>query len=121
MPIDKSQLYGMFQRSLKRSEKLNDLATRKALDLPLDDEMQIITNHTHRGLGRWGTLLLSLAMLAGGGGATLGTGAALGWFERAIQPPPQTTPPDEAAAREFKVTFWTEDGQPLAVEDDIAN
>lgn len=117
MPIDKSQLYGMFQRSLKRSEKLTDLATRKALDLPLDDEMQIITNHTHRGLGRWATLLLSLAMLAGGGGATLGLGTVLGWFERAIQQPSQRAPDEAAAAREFKVTFWTEDGEPLEIEE----
>ena len=65
MPIDKTQLYQTFDRSLRRSERLTDMATRKALDLPVDDDMQIITNNTRQGLGRVGALLLSLAMLAG--------------------------------------------------------
>ena len=76
MPIDKTKLYPMFEKSLRRNERLTDLATRKALDLPLDDDMQIITNNTRQGLGAIGTLLVSAVMLTGGGGAAFGLLAA---------------------------------------------
>ena len=42
MPIDKAKLYPTFEKSLRRSERLTDLATRKALDLPL-----VATNDCH--------------------------------------------------------------------------
>jgi len=121
MPIDKTQLYPTFDKSLRRSQRLADLATRKALDLPLDDEMQIITNHTRTGLGRGAALLLSLAMLATGGGAALGTfGLLEGFGNRRPEARPETARGDEAPlppAQEFKVTFWTEDGENLEVQE----
>ena len=120
MTIDKSQLHPMFEKSLRRSERLSDLATRKALDLPLDDDMQIITNHTRQGFGLIGTLLLSTALLAGGGGAAIGALALLNtWMQDA---PDQGTTgtelsTDSPPAQEFKITFWTDDGENLEVTE----
>ena len=105
MPIDKANLYQTFHNSLRRSQRLSDLATRKALDLPLDDDMQIITNNTRHGLGLVGTLALSGMLLLSG---------AAGGFALLRTTVPTTPAP---AAQEFEVTFWTEDGQPLEVTD----
>lgn len=114
MTIDKQKLYGTFHKSLAKSEKLTDLATRKALDLPVDDEMQIITNnHTRQGLGRCGTLLLALAMAAGGSGMTLGLVSLL---QNNVRNSGEAASGAEFAPQEFQVTFWNEDGQPVEVQ-----
>ena len=110
MPIDKTKLYPMFEKSLRRNERLTDLATRKALDLPLDDDMQIITNNTRQGLGAIGTLFVSGVMLFSG---AAGGFALLNHFSP-VQENQATT--ELPAAQEFEVTFWTEDGQQLEVD-----
>jgi hypothetical protein len=112
MTIDKDQLYATFNHSSQRREKLADLATRKALDLPVEDDMQITTNTTYQGLGRCGSLLLALAMLASGGGGALGIAGLLGW----LQPARDNSTPT-FAPQEFEVTFFAEDGAPIAVND----
>lgn len=114
MPIDKSQLHPMFEKSLRRSERLSDLATRKALDLPLDDDMQIITNNTRQGFGLIGTLLLSAAMLTGGAASGFALMSALS-PNGDMNPQVSSSLPE---AQEFKVTFWTDDGEHLEVSDD---
>lgn len=111
MTIDKNALYATFHASNQRREKLADLATRKALDLPVEDDMQITTNTTYQGLGRCGSLLLALAMLAAGGGGALGIAGALGLLHRGHEAAPATFEPQE-----FEVTFFAEDGKPVAVE-----
>ena len=118
MPINKTQLYPMFEKSLRRSERLGDLATRKALDLPLDDDMQIITNHTRSGLGMTGTLLVSVAMLISGsaGGVALMNAWPSGEAASGNVDPQAASPPP--VAQEFKVSFWTEDGEHLEVHGD---
>ena len=83
MTIDKDQLYATFNKSSERRDKLADLATRKALDLPVEDDMQINTSTTYQGLGRCGSLLLALAMLAGGSGGALGIAGLLGLLQPA--------------------------------------
>lgn len=122
MAIDKSQLYATFEKSRQRRERLADLATRKALDLPVDDDMQINNHTSYQGLGRLGAVVLSLAMLAGGGGSALGIAGLLGLFDAPARPPRTAEPSDRAAtsarppaAQEFKVTFWAEDGWPIEV------
>lgn len=118
MPIDKTQLYPTFNNSLRRNQRLADAATRKALDLPLEDDVQIITDNSRQGLGRIGALLLSLAMLAGGGGAAVGALGLLRGFDRPAARQPSDAAPSQTAPQEFKVTFWSEDGQPLEVQND---
>ena len=112
MTIDKDQLYGAFNKSHQRREKLADLATRKALDLPVEDDMQITTNTTYQGLGRCGSLLLALAMLASGGGGALGIAGLLGMLQ-----PTREAPRPTFAPQEFEVTFFAEDGSPIEVND----
>ena len=114
MTIDKDQLYATFNQSNQRREKLTDLATRKALDLPVEDEMQITTNTTYQGLGRCGSLLLALAMLASGGGGALGIAGLLGL----LTPARQAAAPQQPATfepQEFEVTFFAEDGKSIEV------
>ncbi len=115
MTINKNELYATFHKSSERREKLADLATRKALDLPVEDDMQITTNTTYQGLGRCGSLLLALAMLASGGGGALGIAGVLGLLNAA-------TPAREAPAtfepQEFEVTFFAEDGAPIEVSEE---
>ena len=113
MPIDKTKLYRTFEKSLRRSERLNDLATRKALDLPLDEDMQIITNNTRQGLSMAGMLLLSAVMLTGGGGAAWGL---LTMLNNRGQPAAEVAG-ESPATQEFEVTFWSEDGQQLEVTE----
>lgn len=117
MTIDKSQLYATFNKSHERREKLADMATRKALDLPVEDDMQITTNTTYQGLGRCGSLLLALAMLASGSGAALGIAGLLGL----LNPARQAASPQQPATfepQEFEVTFFAEDGSPIAVSEE---
>jgi hypothetical protein len=49
--ITKKDLYPTYYRSLERNNKLMDAATRKALDLPLEDDVHITTNKTGIGGG----------------------------------------------------------------------
>jgi capsular polysaccharide biosynthesis protein len=45
--IDKSQLYGNYQSSEKWRDDLNRRATHKALDMALQDDVNITTSTTH--------------------------------------------------------------------------
>ena len=117
MPIDKTQLYQMFEKSLRRNQRLGDLSARKALDLPLDDDMQIITNNSRSGLGIAGTLLLSAGMLISG---TAGGFALMHQWNRAASEDANANaqPSQLPESQEFKITFWTEDGESLEVQED---
>ena len=117
MPIDKTHLYQMFEKSLRRNQRLGDLAARKALDLPLDEDMQIITNNTRSGLGIAGTLLLSVGMLMSG---SAGGFALMHQWNRSASHASDAnarTSSQLPDAQEFKVTFWTEDGESLEVQE----
>ena len=111
MPIDKDQLYDRFHKSWERRERLADLATRKALDLPAEDDVRITTNTTHQGSSLLATSLVSMALLLAGGAAALG----LTYFKSSPAQPPSTTtiPP---SPQQFKVSFWGEDDKEIQVE-----
>jgi hypothetical protein len=114
MTIDKSQLYATFEKSHERQQKLTDMATRKALDLPLEDDVQITTNTTHHGISWLGAALLSATLLAGGGGAALGLMSLFGALCPSVPSTPGAHHP--ISPQEFKITFWAEDGKPIEVE-----
>ncbi len=122
MTIDKNELYGQFDSSHKRRQRLAELATRKALDLPLDDDMNIINNR--QGASMMGTALLSAALLLGGGGLGVGIAglAGMGGADKPASPVVPAMKPDSGPAptpvepQEFKVTFWGDDSQPIQVK-----
>ena len=44
--IDKETLYGEFLKSVRRKGRVEDLAIAKALDIPMDDDVQINQSKT---------------------------------------------------------------------------
>ncbi len=60
--VDKSQLYGEYQRRQQWQEDLAKKGAHKALDIPLDDEMNITVR---KGIG-WKELAVIAAMVGGG-------------------------------------------------------
>jgi hypothetical protein len=121
MSIDKSKLYGCFQKSWQRRDRLNELATRKALDLPLEDDELQITN-THVGLN-WPHLLTAGLLMLLSAGATAGGILAVAPLlgqpavpvkDSTVMTPSEVTQQD-LAAQEYEVFFWTEDGREIPV------
>ena len=103
--VDKEELYPTFLKSLDRSEKLKEMATRKNLDLPLDDDV----NNTSTVNGISGKHLLGVGALVLAG--------LLGWRAMdkttAIPGPPDTST-QAPAPQEYDVTFWV-DGAEIIV------
>jgi len=126
MALDKEALYGQFLASFQRREKLADLATRKALNLPVEDDVNITT--THNGIG-WRHLvgIVLMLLLSGtlGGGLTALLGSlghnASGSLPAAAAPgnsAPAGAATAPAQPQQFKVTFYGEDGQPIEVQQE---
>ncbi len=107
MTLDKDQLYGLFHRSAESRSRLHDMATRKALDLPMDDEVNVTTNTTHNGPSLWG--------LAGVMAATLLTGAAVGAGAFLFSRSPIESRPRAGDVRDFEVRFYDQHGRPIDV------
>jgi len=118
MPIDKQQLYGHFQQSHDRRERLADTITRKALDIPMDDDVNITT--TNHGSSPFVTALAVVGMLATGGTFAIGTAAMMGVLSPTKSVP--NSPAKQAAAQvpapnNYRVTFWNEEGDQMQVDD----
>lgn len=72
---NKDKLYGKFYSSVERKNKLHDLAVTQALDLPVDDELNIdqtnsrntVNHHYHKkGSSTWLLgVLIPLSLMAG--------------------------------------------------------
>ena len=88
----KEKLYGRFLESAKRRDRIHEKAICKALDLPLEDDVNV-TNISHRGQGLLG---IFGAMVAAAGI----TAAGMKYFEL------PTAPPIEPAAVEIEV--WSD-------------
>jgi len=102
MAIDKNALYGTFQDSVDRNNKLTDDITRKALDLPRDDDVNITT--TNNGVsGKALAGILAGVMAAGGGGAVV--------MNQMGQPTPQ--PVVQPSDQEATLTFYNSDGEEI--------
>ncbi len=92
--IDEDSLYGIFNESVKQNQKLNNKAAHKALNLPMDDDMQI--NTTTNNYGSKGGSLGTIAKLAIGAGLiTTGAGLpyGLGLIADALKNKPAPTTP----------------------------
>lgn len=74
--IDEDYLYGTFNKSVERTQKLANDAARKSLNLPVDDDMQI-TNTDNRVVNNYGGKMGTLAKMAAGG-LLIATGAGVG-------------------------------------------
>lgn len=119
MTIDKQQLYGQFLQSHQRQQRLSEMATRKALDLPLDDDVNITQTTTNHGPNFASLLVLAGGLLAGGTG--LGVGLSSLWTTPPTAPASSHAPePHQQAAAagsaEYRVTFYAEDGKPIDVD-----
>ena len=119
MTIDKHQLYGAFLQSHERQQRLSDLATRKALDLPLDDDVNITQTTTNHAPSLASLLVLAGGLLAGGTGIGIGLPTILEALSSA-DPSPVPAIEQQAAvpapASEYRVTFYAEDGRPIEVD-----
>ena len=105
MPIDKDKLYETFQKSLERHQKLTDLATRKALDLPIDEGSGITTingvsGKVLLGLGLGGTSIVAAAMIA------------IAYLLSGSTVPQQSAQPAEV---QYKVEHFDQNGEPIYV------
>jgi hypothetical protein len=86
MPIDKDKLYGQFEKSVERREKLYDDLIRKANDIPVDEDVQIenttkTTNYNGLGAGMSTLGKIGIAAaLATGIGMPIGLGFAVPAF-----------------------------------------
>lgn len=89
MPVDKQTLYGEFERRQKWRENLAKKGAHKALDIPLDDDMNM---NVRNGIG-WKELLVIFGFI-------LGTGGLTGWLLSQQQEPPALpeAPPFEIPA-----------------------
>ena len=119
MTIDKHQLYGAFLQSHERQQRLSDLATRKALDLPLDDDVNITQTTTNHAPSLASLLVLAGGLLAGGTGIGIGLPAMVAALSSAAPPPIPAIEQQAAApapASEYRVTFYAEDGRPIEVD-----
>lgn len=87
--IKKEELYGQNNRSVEANQKLHRQATRKALDLPMEDDVNI----SRTGIG-WKELAVIGATILGGAGL---------WT---MNQQPAATP----AAQEWQITVTDEEG-----------
>jgi hypothetical protein len=62
--IDENFLYGAFHKDVERRNKIQGMAVRKALNLPLDDEVNNVGNRYSWGVPGWVTALLVLLGMA---------------------------------------------------------
>lgn len=105
--VDKKELYQTFLGSLERSEKLKEMATRKNLDLPLDEDVNI--TNTTSGISGKHLLGVGAIMFAG----------LLGWrgIDKLSFEPSHSTPATlSPAPQEYDVTFWV-DGEEITVTE----
>jgi hypothetical protein len=75
--IDKDALYGRFQRTADKQEKLALKLAHKALDIGEDMDIQANQTHHHYGSGTLGKLAIGAALAMGTGGLGLGAWALL--------------------------------------------
>jgi len=98
--IDKEKVYGEYLNAQRKRRRLALSAAHKALDIPEDDEVNIIN-----GFG-WKELLVVAALICG---SLLGWA----WLQRGLSPPQQrhTTPVDS----EYEVRFYDREGNPIEI------
>lgn len=102
MAVDPKELYPTYYRAMERNNQLQDDITRKALDVPRQDDMQVTTN---KGMSGWALVTLLL-----GGGGILSAAALVG-ASMLRQPAPPTQPADSA----YEVQFFDQHGDPIYV------
>ncbi|ANS03331.1 hypothetical protein [uncultured Mediterranean phage uvDeep-CGR2-KM19-C37] len=97
----KEQLYGRFLASAKRRDKIHEKAIHKALDLPLDDDVNV-TNINQRGLGLLGVI------------GSMGIGAAVMAGGMKVFDWPAPPPKHAVAPSEIEIEVWS-DGETIEV------
>ena len=91
---DDEYLYGTFNESVRNNQKLANKAAHKALNLPMDDDMQI-NNTDNRVVNNYGSKMGGLAKLAAGGlllASGAGAATAIPFLVDAFINRPQPTP-----------------------------
>lgn len=106
MTIDKAELYGKFQGSVERREKLQNDITRKALDLPREDDMGDVT--VNNGISGKALVGILVGMAAVGGGGAI----VMNQIQQQSAAPPAIVQPAEA---EFTIQHRNADGNIINV------
>jgi hypothetical protein len=106
---DKNQLYGRYQKDEDWRTKLNKKLRHKALDIPMDDDVQVKnTTTTNSGLG-WKELAALGAILIGGGGLY-----QLGSYKAQQATPPAVVAPVNGESN-YEIRFYDKDGKLIDV------
>ena len=100
--IDKESLYGEFLKSIRRKGRIESLAISKALDLPVEDEVQIKT-----GITGWPLV----ALLLGGSGMASWLISSLMVSSSQPSPAQSTVPslPQESQSSQVQVELFYDD------------
>ena len=113
--IDKNELYGEFNESVRRQYRLQEMALAKQYDLPLVGGVNApstSTTHNH-GAGLLRTAALCLALLGAGAGGAAFAALLAGRFGQA-----QAVPPMES--QQYEVHFWADDGTQLDIKEPLS-
>ena len=108
--VGKKALYGVWTNNFERRARLNEDATRKALDLPLEEDVNITTTNNVSGM-TWKHLLAGTVGLSGLGAIGILSGLLLRSPAPAKQPPPAVEPVTQNLR--LKVRFWDQHDKPF--------
>ena len=110
--VNKEALYGTWMKSVNKRQATHELALRKAMDLPVEDDMQVNVQH---GITGWQAVAAAAVLAAGlGGGFFM---SQRGADAPAPAPVAQTPAVDPVPGQRFRVTFSSDDGTPIEVHD----
>lgn len=103
--VDKNSLYGVWNASVGRRQRIHDMVLAKAFDVPVPDGLAVNSTTNVNNPGLLKTAVVCAALLAAGSGGALLAGKSLNWFGGA-------TPME---SQEYEVRFWAEDGSEVDV------
>ncbi|MFK7776854.1 MAG: hypothetical protein QM501_01870 [Gimesia sp.] len=107
--IDDESLYGTFNESVRQTQSLANKAAHKALNLPMDDEMQINTTDNrvtnNYGAKKPGGTLLKLALAAGLAATGVGIPASAYFVIDAIRDMEKPAPVTPASTTDSDTLF----------------
>lgn len=116
--IDKEKLYGKFQAGeddrRARDKKLFNRAVHKALDIAVEDDVNITSTHTKTGIGTWGVVGIALSAALP---ALIGACVACYVLMKHPAPsgPQSQAPPFTVPDSEYDVLFYDKDGNQISV------
>lgn len=112
--ISKRFLYGKHDEWVDKRNRFGIRAAYKALDMPMDDDMNIQSGMTWKELAAGGSVITALLALALWAYSLFAPSPSL-----PENPPPAVNPPVASTPledRDYEVRFWDRDGNPIHVD-----